>query len=867
MDLRLCPACGQSVLDDDAAICPFCGGAMDGSGGPKRAPGAGKSPSRPATPGSASSTSAKDGHRPKPGIPPVRSGTSPAGSSKPPDASRPPAGKSESRPIQAGMKAGKTSADEDDPFDLGAGIQQQDVIQALAKPEKGRLHRVVCPMCEQPGFVAKNAIGRQVKCANPKCMVPVFRVPDPAAAEAERTAAARRVAVDAAEPRATGNGAKRNPLVFYGIVGAVLLVLTVGVSQYLNRAPALPADLNAPIALPPGGYGGNTDPVAVDPQPVATDVVKSPSAEIDRLVKRMIIIARNTSNRDKALARRMTGETYLRINQPILAAQEFAQLLTVNRQAGYYQIQPRLNQYWRHGGGLKAADLDQLLKDAELIPSSGRIALETVVSLATVLIAEGRTDAAENLLKNHQRDPTVRQNRDAMSSAAWFCCSLWTEQAGIPRLTADNVFTWKDPLRVAVIAGLASHRRWKEAVQWSENSAGALVVADSLAVVAEFATHLNASESEIVLIETAGDKAHPMVGLKVRSIIAAARKDSQRLSQCTTAIAGLTSPPPLSLSSFNTVLSENPPERLEPQLLVGALAEYCSAAVRCEDSAKAEDGIRRMLAVTLSMAPAVPEVRKMSLQIELQPDAVRKNMATELRLASAAEIDTNFRTYRRKIDRYAETSEEGRLRLIQGLARVIRSGGLISVQHVFRDDTSQLKTELMVDQVSGVLAVEAVRKGASFPELLESKSPLRIPQAGRATDYQELSTVPLVVEAWLLTNDGKAAEAVAAIERTTDLPGYREAALQEILIEKANRTENPGDAYSMIGAVKNPVWREDLLCRVGTIFGARNMETIAEKWLNEEARKMPPTEQVCALFGLSGSVAGRIDATASQEKK
>ncbi|MCC6972369.1 MAG: hypothetical protein IT434_19305, partial [Phycisphaerales bacterium] len=28
MDLPTCPSCGQSVLDDDAEECPFCGGAM-----------------------------------------------------------------------------------------------------------------------------------------------------------------------------------------------------------------------------------------------------------------------------------------------------------------------------------------------------------------------------------------------------------------------------------------------------------------------------------------------------------------------------------------------------------------------------------------------------------------------------------------------------------------------------------------------------------------------------------------------------------------------------------------------------------------------------------------------------------------------
>ena len=46
MDLRFCPACNQSVLDDDATDCPFCGASMSGKPGaaapPKKSGGAPK---------------------------------------------------------------------------------------------------------------------------------------------------------------------------------------------------------------------------------------------------------------------------------------------------------------------------------------------------------------------------------------------------------------------------------------------------------------------------------------------------------------------------------------------------------------------------------------------------------------------------------------------------------------------------------------------------------------------------------------------------------------------------------------------------------------------------------------------------------
>ncbi|TWW08268.1 hypothetical protein E3A20_26020, partial [Planctomyces bekefii] len=122
-----------------------------------------------------------------------------------------------------GKPGGRMVVDEDDPFGIGAGGASQAVAASL-KPEKGRLQKVVCPMCEQVGFIPKAALGKSVKCANPKCMVPVFTAEDPAEQKSERRptrladeAEAIRRAAEASAPR------KRNPLLIYGVAGVVLL--------------------------------------------------------------------------------------------------------------------------------------------------------------------------------------------------------------------------------------------------------------------------------------------------------------------------------------------------------------------------------------------------------------------------------------------------------------------------------------------------------------------------------------------------------------------------------------------------------------------------------------------------------------------
>ena len=124
---------------------------MDGSRGAKNTPrpkagpvvnrpGARKIPEKPATPAA-----------------PVAESATPAPEAPKP-AARPAGGPRGSRPV----------VDEDDPFGVGMSSAASQAIQATAKPEKGRLLKVVCPMCEQVGFVPKNAVGKSVKCANEK---------------------------------------------------------------------------------------------------------------------------------------------------------------------------------------------------------------------------------------------------------------------------------------------------------------------------------------------------------------------------------------------------------------------------------------------------------------------------------------------------------------------------------------------------------------------------------------------------------------------------------------------------------------------------------------------------------------------------
>ncbi|HEV8001753.1 MAG TPA: hypothetical protein VGP63_17845, partial [Planctomycetaceae bacterium] len=183
MDLPSCPSCRQSVLDDDAEVCPFCGAPMKGG---SAAP-AGRPVARPAT------------AAPRPATRPETKGPSSAGlkPSLPAGAAAPPAKSAKagaamsqaapSGPSAAKVAPGKSVAarattnpsldakpapsppggatglfDEGgDPLDVKTTLGR-NAIPASKQKTKSRPHKITCPMCETVGYIPQSAAGKEV---------------------------------------------------------------------------------------------------------------------------------------------------------------------------------------------------------------------------------------------------------------------------------------------------------------------------------------------------------------------------------------------------------------------------------------------------------------------------------------------------------------------------------------------------------------------------------------------------------------------------------------------------------------------------------------------------------------------------------
>lgn len=843
MSLPTCPSCGQSVLEDDAIDCPFCGAAMDGSRGAKNTP-------RP----KANPVANRPGARKMPENPQSSSGASAPGT--PAEAPR---------PVARPARAGRHVVDEDDPFGVGSAAATSQAIQATDRPGKGRLHKVVCPMCEQVGFIPKSAIGKSVRCANEKCMVPVFTATDPDEQGADRKparlsdeAAATRKAAEASGP------AKRNPLVIYGIVGAVLLGLTLVILPMLTKPPDI-STLNEPFKPPENlDFGPTEEELAelarkeAEKLRAAADAV-NPAMEVQANTKRMISLARQPNLRDKALTRCMTGDLYLRLGNAKLAAQEFNQLLEVGNSQGYYRIDPELTLHWRALAKGDPENAKKALSDAlaELprVPATGRVGIEAALGLAAALVNDGKIEQATELIAARQLDTTIPYNRDNLAATSWVFIAERCQDAHLEWPPFLDAVFWVNPLHTAVALDLAIHDRWKEAIAWTKTSSDPRAMTDALVAISDIAAAKKASAEVLSQIESAVDPSDVASSLRVRSAIAAASKDTARLDGCLAMLEKLAAATPAEIPTSTRLVQDEIPDRSAFLYQAIAVAETVRAAVAVGKSEQADAAMNRFLSALTAAAPKTAAIRAILHEIATNEGGFKKQLAGELRVQDETLLNSMFRNYRRHLEKLAEDAETRRLVELLLVARLVRSGGLALVQKTI-NASEELRQELFLDELSGLMAISARRTGQQFPEAFEPDASLRKGRARFGTAALIIPAVAVADYAWANREQNLAAGVKALESRAgTDLPGMRQAMVFELVDSAARSAQDPAVVLTAISGLQNGVWREKSYVIAGRVFAARKLDGKAEEWM--EAARIPVMEQICLLYGISMSIMDR----------
>lgn len=518
--LPSCPSCGQSVLDDDAVECPFCGAAMKGG---------------------------------KPGAKPAAPTNKPAA----------PAKKAEPK---------KAAADDDNPFGGGNSMNTRKAIALLAKPGKGKLHRILCPMCETPGFWSKDAVGQEVKCANPECLMPIFTAPHPEgeapAVEAPKPTKATASAADVTKP------AKKKSALIPVSVGIVLVgggllawsqMAGSNAKQQandLNKAWTPPANSTPVASADPATTepGATPDPAAdpaADPNKTAAPTTTSKTPALpsnDELraegLKRIVEFAADPDrNKRKEQCRRLTAETMALMSDLNAVNEQLKQFdLVGGDQIRYYHAGPLALAAWNRMAAndvAKAKDIVARASEfANQLPPTGGYPLEAAIEMASLYLALDQADEAVKLMSSRKNEPELEGQVDACLRAER-TGRFNLEEAAVARSISTRSLPSATLAFNLVMRGQAA-----KAMAWAKTATEPPVLADTLAGMAE---GLIASGGSLDAVNGEINKLAP--GFKARALarIAIAHHGAGQADQAKAAVAQ-------ALESANAVANVTVPE-------------------------------------------------------------------------------------------------------------------------------------------------------------------------------------------------------------------------------------------------------------------------------------------------------------------
>lgn len=859
MSLPTCPSCGQSVLEDDAIDCPFCGAAMDGSRGARNTPQPKKNPAI-----------GRPGARPvpqKPAAPAQAPSNSPAAATSATDKGGTDSDKGGSKPPGGSRYGSRLVVDEEDPFGIGRSGAAQ-VIEASLKPDRGRLQKAICPMCEQTNFVPKSALGKSVRCANPKCMVPVFTAVDPADAKAERRpvrladeADAQRRAAEEAVPK------KRTPVLLYLVGGIVLLGITGLVVTQLNRKPdnsqfVKGLDLSEIQRLAEEDAAAEAAKAEAEKAAAAAAAV-NPAQELEDGIRRMIALARSDM-RDKPLARRMTGDLWLRLGRAQEAATEFNQLIVVDKTRSFYRMQPQLARYWRSRAAGDAAAATESLQLSEVevtqrnFPRTGRAATDAALALATALVVEGRAADAAGLVASRQMDRSIPANLDQAWGTAWLFAAAQCRDGGVRPPSVFDALLWSDPLHTAVAVSLSARGQWQAAADWSLLAGADRPAADSLTAVAERAAVANATEAAAIIDAAAAKLTDNGLKLRVQAAVAAIRKDAAAADACLTGLKAIPDIPGAAIPDLPVLIQKELSDRSSALIAVLAAGELLRTTILLKNPATISAAAAELRRHAASAAPPAAETRTLLAQIRSDESAVRKRIQTELRENDPGRIAAMYRTGMNRASSLSQSAEDRRSLLVITLCRASAAGGGSAVRQAL-NDMADLQAEVQLDELRGLIALAAMAGKDPIAEFA-------IPEPGAATAPPPTTLAPMLVEL------GRAAGAAAALEGTKPgnalqwldqgiepLPTLR-AALAVELAERVSGSTDVTTALTAISSLRNGLWREECFEASGQVLGARGLSADIRAW--SSTAKILAQEQIALGYGLGLSQVRSLSAGA-----
>ena len=529
------------------------------------------------------------------------------------------------------QKSPKKKKDADDPFGA-APVKSTSAIQAAPKPMKGRLLKVVCPMCDTPGFIPRKAAGRDIRCANKKCMVPVFKAPAP---KRETETAAAPESGSSALPIIAG-------IVGLAVVGGIIYVMFGGNSTPENvtkkQTPVEEVDVKNTLE----------DYKKQRKAPTKTTAKTMSLSELRESVLKELSETAAKSKENKPFCRLMTSQGFAAVGQ-LDRAESQLDLIAKPGSPDYYKRAMALAAISR--GHLKAGDktkavavAKQAIEAAGSLPQFGQAEFEVRAAVAVALVAAGELNSAADFVAASGRDLKEPLTYHSAVAAARRGIAIAAAEATNAQSTPPQIADGANPTWVAVASELYIAGHGSEAVAWSAAAKNKAVRVDSLAAVATLA---GADGNQPIVAACVGkaEGAEALTRVNAAAAFGAASTNQTNaatlVSAAEKAAAGVPQPKPVVLNSARDVYDYSVPNDEPARIAAFAFAELARAQAKVNGAGK--DTLLTALRHTHTYCPA-PQF----IENRTQDSFTTEALAAALRM-SPAEARTARNKFRSKL--------------------------------------------------------------------------------------------------------------------------------------------------------------------------------------------------------------------------
>ncbi|WP_298860451.1 hypothetical protein [uncultured Gimesia sp.] len=741
---------------------------------------------------------------------------------------------------------------DDDPFDLERQQQTKKVIPLSRKPAKGKMFRVVCPMCDTPGFASPKVVGHEVKCRNPECLAPVFLVPDSNSQERNSKE----------ESKTEDNKNSKLPL----IATVVLAAVSLGGAYFYFTSVEDSSELSKPFDNPIINQASqksfrpeknNTQVNSKNNNQQASNKTKeallSPALVQQEALESIVKLSRSRENRSKPFSRRLAAEAYAISGKIKQAQEQIGRIDAVKPLLPFYKMFPLVEIGWIQLREKEGSDLKKTLLETEQLSKQipeygGRDSLDLVARLAAFWIAAGKEQQAVELVKKYQAKSNLAQ------LSAYLQIAHESNQYNFDSLI-DLHQRWDSPQWVAVTLILIARDYPQEALNWAALAPEPIVRTEAITqwALSQVEHAVKAKKKpEITLIQPIEMKLSATGNSYVyascaRKLILLKQPEAARtyLNKATSFLKNTAIPAPITLGDIKSVNKLTLPVARPLEMLAHAYLQIACTESGLGLKAEATKSLNNAVQSIRAIAPSVVAVQNKIN--ETSNFNFQSDIKEALNLGSSDRVTMGVNNYRKKLRNLKSSADKRLILLVKLLSEASRSKLEIDVWKIAlqsqKSSNDNLNDPLLKSSLPAVIIQSVGQKNNELISKIKETVNENVPALSQEDT--------LIHQATSLIKNGKPEQAAHEINQSEIKKPWKGQLSLKLLSYLLSQSEY-NQAIQFITAIKDPVLREDMLNTIGAVSALHGTISPIKKVLDSNV--YTPTERISGLLGLISGI-------------